>query len=217
MAVKHNNTGKRWVEMELLATGTPEQLWQAMATGLGMSAWFTPTAVDERVGGAVRFDFGPTITQHGEVTAWEPPHHFAYVERDWLEGAPPLATDITIFEESGDRCLVRMVHSLSSSTDDWDEQLESIEDGWPTFFEVLKLYLAHYAGQPAASFLAMSTVEDEPLAVWQRLTRELELAGANAGERRATPPHPERLSGVVEVVRQGPRERYVILRLEASD
>lgn len=214
MPVKKDDTGRRWIEMELITPGTPEQVWRAMATGAGISAWFTSTTVGEGVGGEVRFDFGPEAIQLGEVTAWEPPHRFAYVERDWDEGASPLATEITITARSGDRCLVRMVHSLFSSSDDWDDQLESFEGGWPTFFEVLKLYLAHFAGQPAASFTALSTVEGDSLAVWRRLTRELELAGAEVGERRATPPRPERLSGVVEVTRQGPRERYVMLRLE---
>ena len=53
MPVKKDDSGRRWVEMEFLVPGTPEQVWQAIATGPGMSAWFTPTTVDERVGGAI--------------------------------------------------------------------------------------------------------------------------------------------------------------------
>ena len=60
MPVKKDDSGRRWVEMEFLVPGTPEQVWQAIATGPGMSAWFTPTIVDERVGGAITFDSAPT-------------------------------------------------------------------------------------------------------------------------------------------------------------
>ena len=50
MPIKKDGSGKRWVEMEFLAPGTPEEVWQAMATGPGNAAWFTRATVDERVG-----------------------------------------------------------------------------------------------------------------------------------------------------------------------
>ena len=145
MPVKKDDSGRRWVEMEFLIPGTPEQVWQAIATGPGMSAWFTPTTVDERVGGAITFDFGADncgdATSSGSVTAWEPPARFAYEERDWSGDAPPVATEVVVTSHSGDRCVVRMVHSLFTSKDDWDDELESFESGWPGFFEVLRVYL----------------------------------------------------------------------------
>ncbi|MGE2733449.1 hypothetical protein [Mycolicibacterium vaccae] len=58
MTVKNDGEGRRWVEMEFLVPGSPEQVWDAIATGPGMSAWFTPTTVDEKLGGAIEFDFG---------------------------------------------------------------------------------------------------------------------------------------------------------------
>lgn len=118
MPIKKDGTGKRWVEMELLVPGTPKQVWQAMATGRGYAAWFIEAEIEPRVGGAVRFDFGGGVYTSGEVTEWEPPHKVGYVERDWQSGAPPVATEITITSRSGDRCLVRMVHSLFTTSDD---------------------------------------------------------------------------------------------------
>lgn len=216
MPLKKDGTGKRWVEMELIVPGTPEQVWQAMATGSGNTAWFTRTTIDERVGGAVRFDFGPNGNSAGEVTTWEPPHRFGYVERDWSEGAPPVATEITVLGRSGNRCVVRMVHSLFASTDDWDDQLESFENGWPAFFEVLRLYLARFAGsKQTASFFVMTRM-DAPLATgWKRLTEALGLSAANVGDERATPQPPQELAGVVERVHQDDRQRYLMLRLSA--
>lgn len=215
MPIKKDGTGNRWVEMEIITPGTPEQVWQALATGPGNTAWFTKATIEGHVGGEVRFDFGPLGSSVGEVTTWEPPHRFGYVERDWSEGAPPVATEITITGRSGDRCVVRMVHSLFSSSDDWDDQLEGFEKGWPSFFEVLRVYLAHFAGRRAASFVAMASVDGDHLAIWKRLTRQLDLAGADAGEQRTTPPQPEALSGVIERVQQHGRDRSLMMRLNA--
>jgi uncharacterized protein YndB with AHSA1/START domain len=215
MPVKKDDSGKRWVEMALIVPGTPEQVWQAMATGSGNTAWFTRTRIEEHVGGTIHFDFGPNGNSTGEVTVWEPPLRFGYVEREWSEGAPPVATEITVTSRSGDRCVVRMVHSLFASTDDWDDQLEGFESGWPAFFEVLRVYLSHFAGKKAASFFVMASTAVPHRKVWQRLTEMLGLAAANVGEERATPQQPECLSGIVERVQQDSRQRYIMLRLKA--
>ena len=215
MPVKKDDAGNRWVEMELIVPGTPEQVWHAMATGAGNTAWFTKTQVDEHVGGTIRFDFGPNGASTGEVTAWEPPRRFAYIEREWNEGAPPVATEITVTGRSGDRCVVRMVHSLFASTDDWDDQLEGFESGWPGFFQVLRIYLSYFAGKSAASFLTVASTGSTHPELWKRLTETLGLSGANVGEERSTPQQPERLTGTVEHVRQDDKQRYIVLRLDA--
>lgn len=212
MPVKKDAAGRRWVEMELVVPGKPEQVWRAVATGPGYTAWFTPATIAERAGGAIRFDMGENGASTGEVTIWEPPSRFAFVERNWGENAPPLATEVTVTARSGDRCLVRMVHSLVASTDDWDEQLEGFEGGWPAFFKVLRLYLTHFANMNAAVAFAMTSVEAPQQDVWKRLTTKLKLASANVGEEWK-PQTPEKLAGLIEHVEQDERQRYVLLRL----
>lgn len=214
MPVKTDQTGKRWVELEVVAPGTPDQVWNAMATGPGNTAWFVRTEIDPRVGGEVKLDFGEGAVSVGEVTLWEPPHRFGYVERDWEAGAPPIATEIVVTGRSGGRCVVRMVHSLFTSSTDWDDQLEGFESGWPGFFAVLRLYLSHFAGSRAASFMAMKPAAGDSLAVWRRLGEALGLTGADVGERRSWSEAPEAFSGVVEHVHQDAQQRYVVLRIE---
>ncbi len=216
MPVKKDGTGKRWVEMEFVTPGSPEQVWAAMATGPGNVAWFAQAKIEERVGGKIQFSFGADIISSGLVTFWEPPHQFGYVEIGWMEGAPPVATEITITSRAGGKCVVRMVHSLFASTDDWDDQLESFEGGWPAFFTVLKLYLANYAGETGASFQVMKSLPGaDAAAVWKRLTEQLGLHGADVGERLTLPARPEALSGVVIAVHQEGKVRVVTLHLDA--
>jgi uncharacterized protein YndB with AHSA1/START domain len=214
MPIKKDESGKRWVEMQLLMPGTPEQLWQALATGRGYRGWFTKTEIDGRVGGKVQFAFGDGTTSVGEVTDWEPPHRVAYVERDWEKDAPPIATEITIPARSGDRCVVRMVHSLFTTTDDWDDQVEGFESGWTSLFEVLRVYLAHFIDQEAAAFWVMTPTKTGSLATWQKLCEALGIAGANVGERRQAAFGAESWACVVEHVHQDARQRYCLLRLE---
>ena len=89
MTVRKDDSGRRWVELEFVVPGTPEQVWDAVATGPGMGAWFTEATVDERVGGTVTFRFGGQGTSTGPVTGWDPPTRFAYEEVGWSGEAPP--------------------------------------------------------------------------------------------------------------------------------
>jgi hypothetical protein len=41
MAVKTDGNGRRWVELDVVSTATPEQAWRAVSTGAGFSAWLT--------------------------------------------------------------------------------------------------------------------------------------------------------------------------------
>jgi uncharacterized protein YndB with AHSA1/START domain len=218
MPVKKDDSGNRWVEMEFVVPGTPEQVWHAIATGPGMKAWFTDATVEERVGGEIRFDFGEENcgedVSAGKVTAWEPPTRFAYEEYGWSGDAPPVATEVTIVSRSGDRCVVRMVHSLFTEKDDWDGELEGFESGWPGFFEVLKIYLGSFAGAPAATVRAMVGHSGGEARAWSTLIGALNLAGADVGDRRETPPGAPRLAGVVARVHQDVAAREVMLRIE---
>jgi len=215
MPIKKDETGKRWVEMELLLPGTPEQVWEAVATGPGNAAWFVRGDIEPHVGGTFALDFGQGAVTSGEVTAWDPPHRFAYIEREWQPGAPPVATEITITSRAGGQCVMRMVHSLFASSDDWDDQIEGFESGWPGFFVVLRAYLTHFAGAKAASFMAMSPASMNALTAWQCLGGTLDLRDADVGEHRAAPAGPEPWSATVEHVYQDAQQRYVLLRVDA--
>ena len=107
-----------------------------------------------------------------------------------------------------------MVHSLFTSKDDWDDELESFESGWPGFFEVLRVYLKNFPGEPAAAVRALAGHPDGEARAWSKMTTALNLAGANVGERRETPADAPRLEGVVERVHQDANSRELMIRLD---
>ncbi len=215
MPVKIADHHRRRVEMTYTLPGSAEQVWRAMATGPGYAAWFTPAAIEERVGGKLVFHFGPGADSTGEVTAWEPPNRFAYVEKGWDDDAPPLGTEIVINPLASGQCMVTMTHALTSETPAWDAQLEDFESGWPTFFEVLKLYLRHHADLPAASFMATApAVASTPEAAWSTLTQALGLRHAKVGERRDLPDPPQPLSGTVAALVHNDQLRTMTLQLD---
>ncbi|KYF82599.1 ATPase [Sorangium cellulosum] len=205
---------RRWVELELIVPGTPEQVWRAIATGPGISAWFAPTTADERVGGKIEFTFGEGAASSGTITAWEPPSRLEYEEHGWSEGAPPLATEFVVSGRSGGECLVRLVHSLFTSKDAWDDEIEGFESGWPGFFRVLRLYLRHFADQRAAAARAMSAYPGAHAEAWKQLATALGVSGPNLGERRSAPAGAPPLVGTVEHVEQSDQTCEVLLRLE---
>ncbi len=90
---------------------------------------------------------------------------------------------------------------MFASTDDWDNHLENIERGWPDYFEILRLYLTHFRGQPCSMFQLMGMAPEPASAAWETLARSLNLSNAKVGEQRQSPP------GNAETRRPGRKDR----------
>ncbi len=75
MPVKKDDSGRRWVEMEFLVPGTPEQVWHAIATGPGMSRLVHPDDGRRtcRWRNHIRLRRQLRDPRSATVTAWEPP------------------------------------------------------------------------------------------------------------------------------------------------
>lgn len=215
MSIEKDASGRRSIQLEFEVPGTPEQVWQAIATGPGISSWLFPTEVEEREGGAVAFHIGPGMDSSGTVTAWEPPRRFAYEEPEWSPPAPPLATEFIVEARSGGTCVVRLVHSLFTTSDEWDDQFESFETGWSSFFQVLRLYMTHFRGQRCSTIRVMGTAPGSESEAWDTLTNALGLAGAAKGQRWSPPVSGvPSLAGVLEGIGEGKQVHEAILRLD---
>ncbi len=195
----------RTIENRIEVPGTPEQVWEAIATGPGIEAWFVPATVE---GGRVALDMGSGLEDAGAVTESAPPHRFVY-EEEWaaVDGEPPgrLASEFIVEARSGGTCVVRLVSTLhAEDSEGWDDVLKTMEEGWSVYLLNLRAYLTHFPGQRCATVMASGT------GTWAGLVGALGLTDAAPGEHVTTTGAPT-LAGTVEY--RG--ERELMLRLTA--
>ena len=122
MSVKKEASGRRSIQVEGEVPGTPEEVWQAIATGPGISSWFVPAEFEVRDGKpvAVKLNFGPGMESRSVVTAWDPPRKWTAESAGWVPGSPPIADEWSVEARGGGICIVRIVQGLFATTDDWD-------------------------------------------------------------------------------------------------
>jgi len=210
------------LEFSVEVPGTPEQVWHAIATAPGMSAWFLPTEMEEREGGSLHFSMGPEMGSDGHVTGWEPPRRIVY-EEDWaaLMGKDPdslsaLTSEFLVEAQSGGTCVVRVTTSGFGTGADWESEFwDDMGANWLPFFDNLRVYLSHFPGQEASQLEVSASHPGDVTSVWAALRDALGLGdeGSNVevrgtsgtveriGERRAlvrlTAPIPGMLTGFV--------------------
>ncbi|MBI3449917.1 MAG: SRPBCC domain-containing protein [Acidobacteria bacterium] len=213
MSVKQEASGRRSLQVELEVPGTPEEVWQAIATGPGISSWFVPAEFEDRDGKpvALKLSFGPGMDPSSPLTAWDPPRMFAAQGEGW-GGSPPIATEWSVEPRAGGVCIVRIVHSLFASTDEWDDQLEGTKSGFSGFLRNLRIYLTHFRGQRSAIRQLAAPVAGTEADAWGTLTAALGLKGFSVGQRWTAPAGVPALSGVVEYVTRNPYD--ALLRLD---
>jgi uncharacterized protein YndB with AHSA1/START domain len=213
MSVKQEANGRRSVQVEFEVPGTPEEVWQAIATGPGISSWFVPAEIEEHDGKpvAMKFRFGPDMEIRGALTAWDPPRMFIG-EGEVYGDSPPVATEWRVEARAGGVCLIRIVHSLFASTDEWDNQLEGAKSGWAGFLSILRLYLKHFRGQRSAIMQITTPIASTEAEAWDTLTAALGVKGVRVGQRWTTPSGVSPLGGVVELVTENPND--ALLRLD---
>ncbi len=163
---------RRAIELEIEVPGTPEEVWEAIATGPGISSWYVPHTVEERQGGAARASFGdaPEMQVEGRVAAWEPPHRIVF---DGGEGVPGLAFEWLVEARDGGTCVVRLVNSGFGDGEEWDAQYDGMAEGWRLFLANLKLHMEHFPGQTATSSLPMAPWPGTREQAWAALTGAL--------------------------------------------
>ena len=196
---------ERRLEVSTEVPGTPEQVWEAIATGPGIAAWFMPLEIEGREGGRVLMDFGEGLQSTGTLSVWDPPHRFVHEEH-----GTGTATEWLV-EARGGTCVVRVVTSGYVGEDDWRDELESTREGWKMFFQNLRLYLTHFADRECSPFIVRTAVDGPLVTAWERFRDRLGLAD---GDRVATGAGVPALAGRVEQVLDSPHHAGLVLRLE---
>ena len=214
MSVEKDASGRRSVRTAFEVPGSPEEVWQAIATGPGISSWLMPAEFEARDGkpATLKLDFGAGVQPCATVTTWDPPSTYASQADGLVPGSPPIATEWHIEARAGGTCVLRIVHSLFAATDDWDDQLEHIESGWSAFLVTLQVHLRHFRGQRAALMRWMVPVTSTQGQAWETLVAAWGLEGASAGQRWAAPADIPSASGVVEYVNAAPNDALIRLQ-----
>lgn len=214
VSVKKDPSGRRSIQVEVEVPGTPEEVWRAIATGPGISAWFVPTRSEERAGGEIVSNFGPGMDCPAKITAWEAPHRFVAEGLMGGPGSPSVATEWSVEARAGGKCVVRVVHSLFASTDDWDNQLDGLEQGWPAYFRVLRRYLERFKGMPCAAMQFVGFSNDAEAEAWAKTGGELGLVKVAEGQPWSAPAGVPRMAGAVDMLGKGKHANSLLLTLD---
>jgi uncharacterized protein YndB with AHSA1/START domain len=169
----------REISFDVEVPGTPEEVWDAIATGPGISSWFVPSEID---GDRMRQHHGTDMDWTTEIAAFEPPRRLMLADEfaPSPEAAPRrLATEFLVEARSGGTCVVRVVTSGLGDGPDWDRAIESFSQGWTGALDDLRLYLTHFAPKHAAGFAISAPLEGS----WAQLSAALGIEGAAPGER----------------------------------
>jgi len=158
---------------------TPEQVWEAIATGPGIDSWYMGrNEVSGGTGGAVRGAFGgyePTY----DITAWDPLERLVYGSEAGPDGRR-IGYEFLIEGRDGGSAVIRCVTSGFLPGDDWEEEFEAMTTGGALFFRTLVEYLDHFAGRTAVPVTAFGPPVPSWPGAWKALGVALGLPGRPA-------------------------------------
>lgn len=187
----------------------PNVVWDAVATGEGISSWYVPCALEPQVGGRiVQFadpgapdpTTGPEAAAEammtatvGEISEYSPPApdapgRFSYVERGWMGEGVPVPEWVTSCEVDDDDeggTLLRLRSGFDSGGQLAEQAVASSLDGWAQALTVLAHRLTH---RPADGVVTVDAATD-PMdgsvpQLWDRVMDTLVAPAAAVG---ATP------------------------------
>ncbi|HJZ95472.1 MAG TPA: SRPBCC domain-containing protein [Candidatus Solibacter sp.] len=154
-------------EMEVEIAASPAQVWEAIATGQGITSWFCPIAeVEPGVGGKTYVKWCEGMEGTSRIEIWEPERRLQKVD-DRPAPAEPSVIDYHI-ESRGGATVLRLVHSGFGDSANFDGEFESTGTAWPVFLQMLK----HSAEQGVArcrNITIFRMLQQPSAAAWDRL------------------------------------------------
>ncbi len=133
---------------EIGIEATPEQVWEAIATGPGLNGWFVGSSndIEPRVGGTVTLDFGDESLP-AAVTAWDPPRRLAY-QGGTEDGSFFMAFEYLLEGRAGGSTWVRLVQS-GVLGDDWEAEYDALNEGDAMYLHAMAQYVRYFRGRPS--------------------------------------------------------------------
>ncbi|GAA2593193.1 SRPBCC domain-containing protein [Actinomadura fulvescens] len=169
------------LQKEITLAANPEDVWDAIATGPGVDAWFMGRSeIEPREGGATRFTMAGQ-TETSTITGWEPAKRFAHRTEPGEDGAF-MAIEYLIEGRDGGGTVLRLVHS-GVLGGDWENEFEAMKTGWDMYLHTLGQYLLHFRGRSAGTVSAFRPGVSED-GFWAALKTRLGLGSTVAeGDR----------------------------------
>lgn len=198
---------------ELHLDATPEEVWDAIATGPGVDSWFMGRTTFE--GGTRRLDMSEALgfTQESAITAWEPRRRLAFREEG--TGGEFAAVEYLLEARDGGGTVLRFVHAGMLGGDWDDEYVECMRAGDLAYPRQLAAYVRHFAGRYAVRglFLAGPPAQVGGGVVWERFAAALSLDAGGLRDGAAVRVDVPGLSSVEGSVAFTVAERVVGVRL----
>ncbi len=168
---------------EITVAATPEEVWDAIATGPGIDSWFMGrNEVEPREGGTARMTMAGE-TAESTVTRWDPPRRFTTRSPEAPDGQF-MAFDYLVEGRDGGSTVVRLVHS-GYLGEDWEAEYDALTKGDRMYLNKLGTYLAHFRGRTATfSSLQIGPQVSDADRVWKTFTSTLGVSGeVEVGDR----------------------------------
>ncbi|HEY0471438.1 MAG TPA: SRPBCC domain-containing protein [Kribbella sp.] len=143
---------ERRIELEVPLEATPDEVWDAISTVEGMTAWFAPMdpAPDEN-----------GVSADGIVTRWEPGRGYAV-----QAGASSYEY---VIEAGEDDTSVLTFTQTGFQGDGWETEYEATARGWDFYFHTLEVYLSDFKGRPASYVVAEGPQWSNTAEAWSKL------------------------------------------------
>jgi uncharacterized protein YndB with AHSA1/START domain len=159
------------LSQELELSATPEQVWDAIATGPGVDSWFMGrTELGTSTGGPANLTM-MGHTEQASITAYEPGARLATRTEESPDGRF-MAFEYLIEGRGGGTTVLRLVQS-GMLGDDWETEFEAMKAGWPIYRATLREYVTHFTGRTPAVTTLVRPGAGGPDAVWKVVTESL--------------------------------------------
>jgi uncharacterized protein YndB with AHSA1/START domain len=168
---------------EVEVAATPEQVWQAIASGPGFDSWFMGrNEVQPGADGQWRMSCFGDYTPTHHVTAWEPDKHLEY-RSDTADDGRFMAYEFLVEGRGSGSTVLRMVTSGFLPGDDWADEYEAMTKGGALFWHTLATYLQHFAGRTAQPITAFGPPVTDWDRTWATLHGQLGLTAPAEGDQ----------------------------------
>lgn len=187
------------ISKEVSLESSPDEVWEAIATGPGIDSWFMGRNKVDAGAGKMTTDLGGFAIE-SDVTAWEPPTRFAY--RSDLPDGTFMAFEYLLEGRGGGSTTLRMVQN-GILGDNWEFEYQALDEGWVLYLHTLDQYLQHFQGRSSVTIPGQAGPRGSEQEAWDILVKGLSLQGTPAeGDRvRLAVAGTAPADGVVDIVR----------------